>query len=106
MTKKSPRRCPLCAATVKADASTCRSCGTSLAAGLAFSDASEKRAAKGDKAAADAWPAPGPGDVGLTGAGAIAGAIVGFGVGAWVGPHVLLVLAGAAIGGALGRARG
>lgn len=54
-------------------------------------------------APADAWPAPGPDDVGLAGVGAVLGALAGFGVGAWVGAHVLLVLVGAAVGGALGR---
>lgn len=110
--KKGPqRRCPICAETVKADAVKCRSCGSTLAVTAGLSLAEPPRAGKkGGKdakaSAADAWPAPGPGDVGLTGVGAVLGAIVGFGLGAWVGAHVLFVLAGAAAGGALGRARG
>lgn len=109
MSKKGPRRCPICAEVVKADATKCRSCGSTLAvgAGLTWSDPDKgKKSPKDAAKATDAWPAPGPGDVGLTGAGAVAGALVGFGVGAWAGPHVLLVLVGAAVGAALGRARG
>lgn len=106
--KKGQRRCPICAEQVKAEAVKCRSCGSTLAVGAGLTYAEPARAGgKGGKGDKDSgWPAPGPGDVGLTGVGAVLGALVGFGLGAWVGPHVLLVLAGAAAGGALARARG
>lgn len=104
--KKGPRRCPLCAEVVKAEATKCRSCGSTLALvpGMSFKEpAAGKKGAKGP-GGEGAWPAPGPGDVGTVGLGAVLGALVGFGVGAWLGPHVLLVMAGAAAGGAAARA--
>ncbi|MCO5168443.1 MAG: hypothetical protein M9894_19050 [Planctomycetes bacterium] len=103
--KAPPRRCPLCAEPVKADAVKCRACGSTLARVPGLAPA--KTAGKGDDD--DAWPAPGEEDVGLMGFGAVVGGLVGFGVGVWfVGPGLLpvVVVAGAAAGGALGRARG
>lgn len=96
------RTCPLCAETLRADATKCKHCGSTLV-GKA-SSASEPAARE---AAAGPWPEPGPDDVGLAGPGAVAGALAGFGVGAWsgTGPGVLLALIGAAVGFGLGWSR-
>ncbi|MBX3469358.1 MAG: hypothetical protein KF878_20995 [Planctomycetes bacterium] len=108
--KGAPRRCPLCAATVKADALECRTCGSNLARVAGLGQAKATSAAKGDD---EAWPAPAAGDVGLTGLGAVVGALAGFGLGVWiVGPGLLPLVVvvgaagGAAGGAALGRAGG
>lgn len=103
--KSGPRRCPLCAEVVKADAARCRFCGSTLAGmdGLDWS----ADAAKGAPGVAD-WSAPAKGDVGVAGLGAVVGALAGFGVGAWLGSpsvHVALALGGAALGGLLASVR-
>jgi hypothetical protein len=98
-----PRRCPLCAEVVKQDAVKCRFCGSSLAGkDLGLVDGKGKDAA----VAIDAWPTPGPDDVGLPGLAALVGALVTYGAAVWFLPTALLValvLAGAGAGAMLGR---
>jgi hypothetical protein len=104
VSKKGPRRCPLCAEVIKVDATRCRFCGSSLV-NLGF-DASGARGGKDKAGGSNApWPEPGPDDVGIPGIAAVAGALLGFGVGAWFG-HVLppfVAVGGAVAGYALAR---
>lgn len=101
---KKQRRCPLCAEVVKAEATKCRSCGSTLGAlGAEWSGAEPK----GQPAAEVEWPAePAPGDVGAPGLAVLGGALLGYGVGAWLDPavHPLLTIVGAAVGGGLAAA--
>lgn len=108
MSGKKTRTCPLCAETVKADATKCRSCGSTLfGADLGFPGGDAKRSKKDEP---DPWatlPREGEnGDVGLAGAAAVAGGLVTYGIACWFtygAPLAAAVLVGAA--GAFGVAR-
>lgn len=86
MSKKgaATRVCPLCAETIKADATRCRACGsTLLATDLAFPSGAATPA-KGAAAADGAWPAPAADDVGMAGPAAAAAGLLAFAAGAWL----------------------
>lgn len=105
MSGKKTRTCPLCAETVKADATKCRSCGSTLfGADLGFPGGDAKRSKKDEP---EGWPREGEnGDVGLPGAAALVGGLATYGLAAWFtsgAPLAAVVVVGAA--GAFGVAR-
>lgn len=97
MSGKKTRTCPLCAETVKADATKCRSCGSTLfGADLGFPGGDAKRSKKDEP---DAWPREGEdGDVGLPGAAGVIGGLATYGIACWFtygAPLAVAVLVGA-----------